>query len=70
MASRLGAKLVEDGTISEKTLEEALRKQKRSHARLGDMLLEMEAIDQATLDAALQAGNPAESTSTGESSDA
>ena len=70
VASRLGAKLVEDGTISEKTLEEALRKQKRSHARLGDMLLEMEAIDQATLDAALQAGNPAESTSTGESSDA
>lgn len=49
-ASRLGAKLVKNGTISEDDIRESLRKQKRTGKRLGDILVEMGCATETQVD--------------------
>lgn len=44
LAERLGPRLVKGGAISEADLKRALRRQKRSHKRLGEILVEMQVI--------------------------
>ena len=49
----LGARLVEEGLITEEDLEAALRKQRRSYARLGQLLVAAGEIGPAALDRAI-----------------
>jgi adsorption protein B len=53
-ARRLGQRLVGSGKISEDTLTEALRRQKRSDRKLGEILVEMGVITVAEVNVALQ----------------
>jgi adsorption protein B len=54
----IGQKLVEEGVISEIQLKTALREQRRSYTRLGDILLDNGVIDRETLDNAVEAYSP------------
>ena len=54
-ASRLGAKLIEDGAVSEDDLRDALRKQKRTGQRLGDILVEMGVVTEARVNEIFEA---------------
>ena len=51
---RLGRRLVADGLIDGEQLKQALRRQKRTGAKLGDALVEMTAVDRERLEKALE----------------
>lgn len=48
--SRLGQRLLRDGALTQETLTEALRRQKRSNRRLGDILVEMDVLSAEQLE--------------------
>ncbi len=48
--SRLGQRLLRDGAVTQESLTEALRRQKRSNRRLGDILVEMDVLSAEQLE--------------------
>jgi len=50
LGDRLGPRLLREGAVSEADLKRALRAQKRTNKRLGEMLVEMEILSQDKLD--------------------
>ncbi len=54
VADRLGPRLLRSGIITDSQLKEALRKQKRSNRRLGEILVEMNALSAEELETQLR----------------